>query len=189
MDKLDAIVREIKNCKKCGLCRSRKTPVPGSGSPNAAILFVGEAPGYNEDLSGLPFVGAAGKVLDEMLAAISLKRSEIYIANILKCRPPNNRDPTAEEMKACTPYLDRQISAINPKVICPLGNFAANYILTKFGMRASKIGAIHGKVFSLNTLTQHLRIIPMYHPASATYNSDMKPVLRDDFRVLASLAL
>ena len=122
------ITDEIKYCKKCELCKSRNNPVIGEGNLNTEIMFIGEAPGYNEDKQGIPFVGKAGKILDELLHSIGLQREDVYIANILKCRPPENRNPLKTEIDACTEYLNRQIELIQPKIIIPMGNFACSFI-------------------------------------------------------------
>jgi len=175
----------IVSCKKCELWKTRKNPVVGNGSLDAGVMFIGEAPGYHEDMQGVPFVGRAGKVFDELLQSIELKRGEVYVCNILKCRPPGNRNPFDSEIKACTPYLDRQITAIKPKVIGTLGNFATSYVLEKFGLQAEKIGKTHGKTFHIKNLLFESRIIPLYHPAAATYNPNMKSVLMDDFKAIA----
>lgn len=184
---LEEVANKINKCKKCGLWKTRKNPVPGEGNPNAEIILIAEAPGYNEDLQGKPFVGAAGKVLDELLASVELKKEEIFITNILKCRPPGNRNPKSDEIKACSSYLDKQIQAINPKVICTLGNFATKYILARFGLKLENIGKIHGQIFEVNTLEHHLKVIPMYHPAAAIYNPNMKETLIIDFLPLLKL--
>jgi DNA polymerase len=168
----------VKRCSACELHETRKNVVFGEGDADADIIFIGEAPGSNEDLQGRPFVGAAGRILDEMLSAVRLKRESVYITNILKCRPPKNRNPKKDEIDVCAPYLDGQIEAINPKVICTLGNFASEYILEKFGFHPESIGKIHGKTFDL----QDLRIVPLYHPATAVYNPGMKAVLIDDIK-------
>ena len=192
MDSLFEVEKEIKqleqgitNCRKCELWKTRKNPVVGNGSLNAGVMFIGEAPGYHEDMQGIPFVGRAGKVFEELLQSIELTREEVYVCNILKCRPPDNRNPFDSEIKACTPYLDRQITAIKPKVIGTLGNFATSYILEKFGLQSEKIGNIHGKIFHIKNLLFDARIIPLYHPAAATYNPNMKSVLMDDFKSIA----
>lgn len=182
---LKEIAVEIQACRKCGLCETRNNPVPGEGDPKAKIVFVGEAPGYNEDMQGKPFVGAAGNVFEELLASAGLKKADVFVTNILKCRPPSNRNPVPDEIRACTPYLDRQLKAISPDTVCTLGNFATAYILPKFGIRPDAIGKIHGQVFKVDTLEHHLRIIPMYHPATVAYNPNMKKVLIDDWKVLA----
>jgi len=146
-------------------------------------MFVGEAPGFNEDLQGKPFVGKAGKIFDELLESGGITRSEVYITNILKCRPPGNRNPKEEEIKACTPYLNRQIEIIKPKIICCLGNFATSYIMKKFNLKSKiqGISKIHGKVFNISNLLGIRYIIPLYHPAVAVYNPEMKKVLIEDF--------
>ncbi len=176
------IEQDVTNCRRCGLWKTRNNPVAGEGAVTAKVMFIGEAPGYNEDMQGRPFVGKAGKILDELLHSVGFERKEIYIANILKCRPPKNRDPLGDEIKACTSYLDKQIMAIEPKVIVTLGNFASSYVLEKFGFQAEKIGKIHGKIFHIKNLLFDARIIPLYHPAAAVYNPNMKDVLMKDFK-------
>jgi len=178
---------KIKNCKKCPLGMLRTNAVPGSGSYDADVMFVGEAPGYWEDQKGLPFVGRAGKVLDELLAEIGLKRGDVYITNIVKCRPPNNRDPNEDEIKACSPYLDRQIDIIRPKIIVPLGRHSMSYILRKFGFEPEPISKIHGKIFEARILFGRIIIMPMYHPAVALYRPQLKKELRRDFKKLREI--
>lgn len=178
---------EMKTCTRCDLSKTRTNVVVGEGSPDADILFIGEAPGYHEDNQGRPFVGKAGKILDELLASVHLAREEIYITNILKCRPPKNRDPLPEEIKACTPYLDRQIETIQPKVICTLGNFATRYIFASFGLISESIGKIHGRRFRARNLVVNVTILPLYHPAAAVYNSNMMPALLEDFKKISEI--
>ena len=189
MDSLDKIKTDIFDCKKCILYKERNIPVIGAGNENAEVIFVGEAPGANEDRTGIPFCGAAGKVLDNLLLKAEIERGEVYIANILKCRPPGNRDPREEEIKQCTVYLDRQISIIKPKVICCLGNFATAYIMKKFNLQdnVQGISRIHGKIFSYSSLFTSLKIIPLYHPASATYNVNLINVMDKDFSILKNI--
>ena len=174
----------VKNCRKCSLWKTRKNPVVGDGSLDSEILFIGEAPGYNEDLQGFPFVGKAGKILDELLGSVGLQRDEVYIANILKCRPPDNRNPLKTEIDSCTEYLNKQIEIIQPKIILPLGNFACSYIFEKFGLKYDKISNVHGKIFHINTLMGSIQIIPLYHPAVATYNPNTKNTLLEDFKTV-----
>ena len=181
---LHELKQTIANCKKCDLWKIRNNPVVGNGSLASNVIFIGEAPGYHEDMQGIPFVGRAGKVFDDLLKSINLKREDVYVCNILKCRPPDNRNPLDIEIKACTPYLDKQITVIKPKVIATLGNFATSYILEKFGLQAEKIGKIHGQTFHIKNLLFESRIIPLYHPAAATYNPNMKSVLLDDFKAI-----
>ncbi|MEO0096343.1 MAG: type-4 uracil-DNA glycosylase [candidate division WOR-3 bacterium] len=186
MDSLEKIIAEIVVCNKCPLHRTRTNPVHGEGNPSAKIMFIGEAPGANEDRTGRPFCGDAGRILDELLAIANLKREEVFIGNILKCRPPNNRDPKPDEIKACTLFLERQIEIIKPKIICTLGNYATAFILEKFGLkeRIQGISRIHGKIFEADSIYGRIKIIPLYHPAVAVYNINMKKVLENDFKVL-----
>ena len=184
-EEMERIEKRVEACKRCELWQTRTNPVVGVGSLSARILFVGEASGYYEDLKGEPFVGKAGKVLDELLASIALQRTDVYIANVLKCRPPRNRNPTTDEIRACTPYLDAQLEIIQPEIIATLGNFSLAYIFDKFGLKKDKISRIHGKVFTVSTIAGVVKIVPLYHPAVATYNPNMKETLIDDFKVLA----
>ena len=174
--------QDVANCEGCDLWKTRNNPVAGEGPVIAKVMFIGEAPGYNEDLQGRPFVGKAGKLLDELLRSVELDRKEIYITNILKCRPPNNRNPQSSEVSSCTPYLDKQITNIQPSVIASLGNFASSYVLEKYGFQAEKIGKIHGKTFHIKNLLFDARIIPLYHPAAAVYNPNIKDILMEDFK-------
>ena len=173
-------------CYRHPLYRQGTHPVFGEGSLNAKIMFIGEAPGYYESISGHPFCGAAGKVLDELLDSVGIKRAEVYITNLVKLRPPENRDPKMEEIKSFAPYLDKQIKIINPKVICTLGNYSTAFIFEKYGLkdRIQGISKIHGKVFEVENLFDSLKIIPLYHPAVATYNPNMKKILKEDFKIL-----
>ena len=142
----------IKDCKNCILCKTRKNIVVGEGNLKTKILFIGEAPGKNEDESGKPFCGRAGKILDKLLLSAKIKRSDIYITNIVKCRPPKNRDPSKEEINTCSIYLDKQIKKIKPEIICPLGRFSSKYILKKYLDISPEIGEVHGKIFKTKKL-------------------------------------
>lgn len=185
---LEEIQTQINACNKCGLCNSSTNHVPGEGNLNADLVFIGEAPGRNEDLEGRPFCGRAGQILDELLKLAGHKREDIYITNILKCRPPKNRNPQPKEIELCTPHLILQLKAIKPKIICCLGNFAVSFIMKKFNLAAKvkAIGKIHGKIF-IPPKINSLKIIPFYHPASATYNPGMIDVLKKDFRILKNI--
>lgn len=183
-DEMAKIAKLAEQCKECNLYNSRKKPVVGEGSLDAKVLFIGEAPGRNEDIQGRPFVGRAGEILDELLDSIGIKRSEVFVVNTLKCRPPDNRNPLQSEIESCRKYLDRQIEIIKPKVIVTLGNFASSYIFEKFGLKYDKISKIHGKIFRVNTIFGKLSIIPLYHPAVATYNINTKKTLLDDFKLV-----
>jgi len=181
--KLKEIEKEIKKCIKCPLHKKRNLPVPGEGNVDSEVMLIGLGPGYHENKQGRPFVGAAGKFLDELLELAGLKREEVYITNIIKCYLPDNK-ATEEEIKACTLYLDRQIKIIKPKIILTLGNVSTSYILKKFGLKPESMWKIHGKVFQINNLLLQAKIIPMYHPASALYNPGMKETLRADWKTI-----
>ena len=181
---MEKINNSIKKCRKCNLYKTRKKPVFGYGSINADILFFGEAPGYNEDNLGLPFVGRAGKLLNELLESINLKREDVFIANIIKCRPPNNRNPLKSEISQCKDYLEKQIEIIKPKIIVPLGNFASSFVFKKYDLKIDKISKIHGKVFNTNKSFKNIKIIPLFHPAVAIYNSNKKSILVNDFKII-----
>jgi DNA polymerase len=175
---MDKIRKEIINCNKCNLCKDRKNAVPGEGNIHSKIFFIGEAPGENEDREGIPFCGRSGKILDELLESINLKREDIFITNIVKCRPPQNRDPKEDEINACSPYLKIQIKLIDPILICTLGRYSTSLFL-----KDRKISQIHGKVFKYGKY----KIIPLYHPAVGLYNPNMKSVLREDFQIIKTI--
>jgi uracil-DNA glycosylase len=173
MSELTEMYARIRVCPKCDLAKSRTNAVPGEGPENAEIMFIGEAPGFYEDKEGRPFVGAAGKLLDELLGLIDVKREQVYICNVIKCRPPQNRDPLPEEMEACKPYLDKQLELIQPKVVITISRFAmARWFPDK------KISEIHGKPKKFGNLV----VLPMYHPAAALHQHSLKRVLEEDFK-------
>ncbi len=176
---LELVHSEIMVCTKCDLHKSRTRAVPGEGPNDAKIMFVGEGPGENEDQQGRPFVGAAGKFLTELLESIGLKRSEVFITNIVKCRPPSNRAPKKSEIEACNPYLQSQIRLINPRIVCPLGTPA---IATVMGDEYSA-SRVHGKPFR----KEQTIVLPLYHPAAALYDNNLREVLLQDFKVLKEL--
>jgi len=179
---LDEIRKELEGCGGCALCTGRSTIVFGVGNPRARLLFVGEGPGAEEDRQGEPFVGAAGKRLDQWIARIGLARADVYIANIVKCRPPANRVPLPDEAKACMPYLLRQIRAIRPQVLCTLGSTALNYL---FGME-ERITRVRGQWRELDGIP----VLPTYHPAFILRNAAREPeVLRDFEEIARRLAL
>ena len=184
-EELKRIKEKVINCKKCSLYKSRNLPVIGQGSHQAKIIFIGESPGFQENKTGMPFCGSSGKILDMLLESIKVKREDVYIANILKCRPPKNRDPQDEEIESCAGFLERQIEIISPKIICPLGRYSMKFLMEKFGLEneIQPISKIHGKIFS----SGNQKIIPLYHPAVAIYNPNMKEVLLKDFKILKSL--
>ena len=161
-------------------------PVVGEGSHDAAIMFVGEAPGLNEAKTGRPFCGAAGKFLTELIESIGLKREQVYITNIVKDRPPENRDPTPEEIAAYGSFLDRQIEIIQPKVIATLGRHSMGYVMKRFGLdlELEPISRIHGKEFKADVSYGQISIVTLYHPAAALYNGGMRITLKQDFQAL-----
>ncbi|RLG17120.1 uracil-DNA glycosylase, partial [Nanoarchaeota archaeon] len=164
---LEDLRYQVENCKKCELWKTRNRPVLGEGNPKAEIMFIGEAPGREEDKLGRPFVGAAGRLLDGIFSEIGIDREEVYITNVVKCRPPGNRQPTKREMRACSVYLDKQISIIRPKVIVALGNTAASYILDRYNMRFTSMERMHGEVFRIGTMWGEIKVLLTYHPAAA----------------------
>jgi len=176
-------------CYRHPLYKKGTYPVFGKGSLETKIMLIGEAPGYWESQKGEPFVGAAGKILDELLEGVGIKREEIYITNLINVRPPDNRDPKPEEIKDFAPYLEKQIEIIKPEVICPLGRYSMKFLMEKYGLKdqIQGISKIHGRLFEVKTLFQNIKIIPLYHPAVATYNPNMKSVLEEDFKILKKI--
>ena len=178
MDTIKALEQAVAVCTDCSLCETRTHSVPGEGPEKSDILFIGEGPGFHEDQQGRPFVGPSGKLLDDLLGLIGLSRPDVYIANVVKCRPPNNRDPLPEEIKACRKYLDRQIRLLDPKVIVTLGRFS----LIRF-LPQETISKVHGQP----RLWGHRYIFPMYHPAAALHQGNLRHVLEEDMRKLPEL--
>ena len=175
MSDFDELVRQIHDCRNCALSEKRTNAVPGEGSLTADIMFIGEGPGFNEDRDGRPFVGRSGKFLDDMLAGIGLRRQDVYITNVVKCRPPGNRDPLPSEIEACNPYLDAQIEMIAPRVVVMLGKYSFNRFFP-----GESIGRARGKPRSWNGMIAY----PMYHPAAALHNPGLRPIIEEDFRNL-----
>ena len=182
-DELRAFAEVVACCTKCPLAGGRTQVVFGSGDPNADLMFVGEAPGFHEDKQGVPFVGAAGKLLDQLLAGIGLARDEVYIVNVLKCRPPGNRDPMPEEIEACESHLWRQIELIEPRVVATLGNFATKLL----SGRPTGITRVHGQEQETTLGGRRVLLYPIYHPAAALYTPRMLDVLKSDFARLPEL--
>ncbi len=181
---MEAVAAEVKACRRCGLWKNRRNPVLGEGNIDTKVMLVGEAPGYWEDVKGRPFVGAAGKLLNETLLEVGLSRSEVYITNILKCRPPENRDPLAGEIVNCTPFLNRQIQIIKPGLIVTLGRHSTSYILSKAGIQIEGITQLHGRTFETRLLGFRVLVIPTYHPAAALYNVNYKDEIKSDFQLV-----
>jgi uracil-DNA glycosylase family 4 len=182
-ERLVELFREVRGCERCPLHATRTQAVFGAGNANADLMFVGEAPGAQEDLQGIPFVGRAGKLLDELLAENGLAREDVFIANVLKSRPPANRDPQPEEIAACEPYLFRQVELIEPTVICTLGNFSTK-LLTGSQVGISRVHGVP-QVHQLGRRT--VRIFPIYHPAAGLRTPSVMELLREDFRKLPAL--
>lgn len=178
MTTLAEIDAEIVACQRCPLARTRLKAVSGEGPANARIMFIGEAPGWHENQQGRPFVGPAGQFLDELLAAIGLKRSEVYITNIVKCRPPNNRDPQPAEIEACRDYLERQIAAICPRVIVTLGRYSLQHFLP-----GATISKVHGQPRTVDGRV----VVPMYHPAAALHQPTLRRTVEEDFQKLPAI--
>ncbi len=178
MSELKALAAEVARCTRCLLHQGRTKAVPGEGPENADIMFIGEAPGFHEDQQGRPFVGAAGKFLDELLNTIDLKRKDVFIANVIKCRPPGNRDPLPEEVEGCKPFLDQQIELIQPKLIVTLGRFSMARAFPK-----ARISRIHGQARKIGGVVYY----PMYHPAAALHQPSLRRTVEEDMRRIPEL--
>ncbi len=180
MTELQALAAEITRCTKCLLHRGRTKAVPGEGPENADLMFIGEAPGFHEDQQGRPFVGAAGKFLEELVESIGLTRKDVYIANVIKCRPPGNRDPLPDEIEACKPFLDRQIELIQPKIVVTLGRFSMARAFPK-----ARISRIHGQPRKIGGIVYY----PMYHPAAALHQPSLRRVIEEDMQRIPKLLM
>jgi uracil-DNA glycosylase family 4 len=178
VSQLTQLYEEISGCQRCVLAQSRKNAVPGDGPQDAQIMFIGEGPGFHEDQQGRPFVGAAGKFLDELLEGIGLGREDVYICNVVKCRPPGNRDPLPEEIEACKPFLEKQIEAISPRMIVTLGRFSMERYFP-----GAKISQIHGQPRRIGGIIYY----PMYHPAAALHQPKWRQVIKDDMSKIPQL--
>ena len=178
MSALTELYEEIANCQRCDLFQARKRTVPGEGPEGAEIVFIGEAPGFHEDQQGCPFVGSAGQFLEELLEGIGLKREDVYICNVIKCRPPGNRDPLPEEIESCKPYLDRQINLISPRMIVTLGRFSMERYFP-----GAKISHIHGQPRKIGGIIYY----PMYHPAAALHQPKWRQVIKEDMQKIPQL--
>ena len=176
---LDEVREELGECTRCGLCASRKNIVFGKGNPHASLVLVGEAPGGEEDAAGEPFVGEAGQLLTRILQAIQLRREDVYICNVIKCRPPKNRDPEPEEIEACFPFLKKQLEVIRPRLVCALGKFAAQTLLGT----TERISKLRGKIYEFN----HIKVVPTFHPASLLRNPQWKREVWQDMQLIQRL--
>jgi uracil-DNA glycosylase family 4 len=182
-DELRAFGERVSTCTRCALAQGRTQVVFGAGNPDAELMFIGEAPGFHEDKQGIPFVGAAGKLLDQLLGGIGLARDDVYIANVLKCRPPGNRDPFPDEIAACEGHLWRQIELIRPRIVATLGNFATKLLSGK----PTGITRVHGQEQEATLGGRRVLLYPLYHPAAALYTPRMLDVLQSDFRRIPEL--
>ncbi len=178
MSDLERLAAEINRCTKCPLHRGRTHAVPGEGPEDAEIMFIGEAPGFHEDQQGRPFVGAAGQFLEELLESIGLTRDDVYITNVIKCRPPGNRDPLPDEITSCEPYLDRQIELIQPTIVVTLGRFSMARAFPQ-----ARISRIHGQPRKINEIVYY----PMYHPAAALHRPSLRPTVEEDMQRIPEL--
>ena len=179
-EKLAAIAKQVANCQRCGLFKNATHPVPGDGPATAKVIFIGEAPGFHEDRKGIPFCGAAGKLLEQLLELVGLKRKDVFIGNMVKHRPLGNRDPMPEEIEACRPFLDKQIKIINPKVIVTLGRFSMNKFLP-----GEFISQNHGRARLVDYVGNKRIVIPMYHPAAALRSGKIMEELKVDFQKIS----
>ena len=182
-DDLDAYAQSVAGCTRCRLAQGRTQVVFGAGNPHAELMFVGEAPGFHEDKQGLPFVGQAGKLLEKLLAGVGMQRTDVYIANVLKCRPPGNRDPQPDEIEACESHLFRQIELIEPTIVATLGNFATKLL----SGRPLGITRVHGQEQETTLGGRTVTLYPLYHPAAALYTPAMLKVLESDFARIPEL--
>jgi len=188
MDEIEILKNEVISCKKCKLWKTRKNAVPGSGNPKSKIMFIGEAPGATEDEEGKPFVGSAGKLLTRLIQEVlGMGREEVYITNLVKCRPPNNRDPEPDEIISCKDYLEREIMIIKPKIIVTLGNHSTSYIFKKANLRFTSITRVRGKKYDIEIFGIKIILFPTYHPAAALYNPKLQEELYNDFKKIREL--
>lgn len=187
METLQEIHERIRKCRRCRLSESRRNPVPGEGNEKAKVMFVGEAPGYWEDVKGRPFVGRAGKLLDTYLEDAGLRRKEVYITNVVKCRPPQNRTPWKDEIEACLPYLRKQIELIDPSVIVTLGNTAGETVFRLYGLKWRGITQEHGKIYRVSTVFGEKILLPMFHPAAVLRRRELGEEMRKGFARLGEL--
>jgi DNA polymerase len=177
-------IEKVNRCNLCLLCENVKNRVYGEGNPDSGLILIGEAPGRKEDEAGRPFVGSAGRLLDKILEESGFKREDIYITNIVKCRPPGNRRPKRKEVESCSVHLKEQFSIIQPKIVAPMGNSALDYIFKLYKIKKEPIGEVHGKALSANTYWGNLKIIPLFHPAAAIYNRKLYESLVKDLLIV-----
>lgn len=186
-ERMKKLVGEVLNCRRCRLCNGRRNPVVGEGDVEASVVFVGEAPGHWEDKMGRPFVGSAGRLLDRLLGHVGLERSKVYITNVVKCRPPENRRPRSDEIGACTPFLEEQLEIIAPRILAPMGNSATGYMMKWLNLGHSSMGDAHGRKVPAKAPWGRVIIFPLYHPAAALYDRNLETEMMADFESLRRL--
>ncbi len=187
-ESMNQITAQVRSCTNCDLSQTRTKVVIGAGTLDAKIVLVGEAPGRKEDESGLPFVGSAGKLLDNLLATAGLARDDIFIGNIIKCRPPKNRRPKKSEVAQCESYMIEQLEIINPAIVAPMGNRSLSYFKERLGLEKQVIGDVHGRVFKIDAPWGKIILFPLYHPAAAIYRRHLLGELEEDMKKLRELA-
>ena len=185
--RFEELTREVEPCQACGLCSGAKNRVMGEGDLDSSVVFVGEAPGRREDETGSPFVGSAGKLLDHLLAGVNMSRSDVFITNAIRCRPPGNRKPKKQEVKACSGHLERLLEIIGPEVIVPMGNSAIEHVFERFSLEKCVKGHAHGKACRARASWGEVVVYPLYHPAAAIYNRKLLTELEKDMAGLARL--
>ncbi|MCW4049181.1 MAG: uracil-DNA glycosylase [Candidatus Bathyarchaeota archaeon] len=187
LTEMERLRGDAAQCTRCSLCETRINVVVGSGNLDSDIVLVGEAPGRKEDESGLPFVGSAGKLLDELLGGAGLDRADICIMNIIKCRPPKNRRPKKAEVRACESYLENQLKIMKPRIVAPMGNSALAYFFDRFNLGKAVVGDVHGERYVIEAPWGEITMIPLYHPAAAIYNRSLMDELKEDMKKIAGL--
>jgi DNA polymerase len=187
IEEMNQITASVRSCMNCELAQTRTKVVIGAGNLDSKIALIGEAPGRKEDESGLPFVGSAGKLLDNLLNSAGLVRDDVFIGNILKCRPPKNRRPKKSEVRQCEDYMMKQLEVISPDVIAPMGNSALAYFQKRLGLEKQVIGDVHGKVFDVETSWGKVKMVPLYHPAAAIYRRHLLGELEEDMKSIGAL--
>ena len=187
LKRMERVHQDVMGCRRCSLCSEARNPVIGEGNVDSKVVFIGEAPGRKEDELGRPFVGAAGQLLNKLLNSIGLKREDVYIGNVVKCRPPDNRRPTLKELEACTTHIEDQLEIIRPRVIVAMGSSAITYFWSRYNLKQSGIGELHGKYLEVTMPWGQVILFASYHPAAALYNAELEGVLEKDFQALADL--
>lgn len=185
LDEINRVAEEVNSCRLCKLSYTRRRAVPGEGNPRAEVVLVGEAPGEREDELGRPFVGAAGELLNRILGSLGVRRSDLFITNVVKCRPPNNREPEPDEVNACSPYLIRQLCAIRPRIVVALGRVSASFLLSLMGKRFRSLSDVRGRFYTVKLPCDHtFKLLVTYHPAAVLRNPKLRSYLEADLRMV-----